>query len=162
MFFRNDVLKLCSKFTGEHPCRNAISIKLQSNFIEITLRHGCSPVNLLQVFRTPFPKNTSWRLLLKTLHRRCLRGFRTCSRFGSEYTRVFIIPRCWIYQDYTGFWTCLNNSWIWLIMPECAGICLSILEYAGIWMNMPNFSWVILVLHFSIAIPCYLNVWSLF
>ena len=31
----------CSKFTGEHPCRSAISIKLQSNFIEISLRHGC-------------------------------------------------------------------------------------------------------------------------
>ena len=30
-----------------------------SNFIEITLRHGCSPVNLLPIFRKPFPKNTS-------------------------------------------------------------------------------------------------------
>ena len=26
------VLKIFSKFTGEHPCRSAISIKLQSNF----------------------------------------------------------------------------------------------------------------------------------
>ena len=33
---------------------------LQSNFIEIILRHGCSPVNLLHIFRTPFPENT-WR-----------------------------------------------------------------------------------------------------
>ena len=40
------VLKIRSKFTGEHPCR--------SNFIEITLRHGCSPVYLLHIFRTPF------------------------------------------------------------------------------------------------------------
>ena len=38
---------------------------LQSNFIEITLPHGCSPVNLLHIFRTPFLKNTSGRLLLK-------------------------------------------------------------------------------------------------
>ena len=30
-----------------------ISIKLQSNFIEITLGHGFSPVNLLHIFRTP-------------------------------------------------------------------------------------------------------------
>ena len=37
---------------------------MQSNFIEITLRQGCSPVNLLHVFRTPFPKNTSGVLLL--------------------------------------------------------------------------------------------------
>ena len=31
---------------------------------EITLRHGCSPANLLHIFRTPFLKNTSVRLLL--------------------------------------------------------------------------------------------------
>ena len=37
---------------------------MQNNFIEITLRYGCSPVNLLQIFRTPFPKNTSGGLLL--------------------------------------------------------------------------------------------------
>ena len=37
---------------------------LQSNFIEIILWHGCSPVNVLHVFRTPFLKNTSERLLL--------------------------------------------------------------------------------------------------
>ena len=36
----------------------------QSNFIEITLRQGCSPVNLLHIFRTPFHKNASGGLLL--------------------------------------------------------------------------------------------------
>ena len=59
MFLRKGALKICSKFIGEHSCRSAISIKLQSNFIEIALEHGCSPVNLLQIFRTPFPRNTS-------------------------------------------------------------------------------------------------------
>ena len=54
VFLGKGVLKICSKFTGEHPCRSAIWIKLQSNFIEITLRHGCSAVNLLHIFRTPF------------------------------------------------------------------------------------------------------------
>ena len=34
------------------------------NFIEIALWHGCSPVNLLHIFRTPFPRNTSGWLLL--------------------------------------------------------------------------------------------------
>ena len=34
------------------------------NFIEITLQHGCSIVNLLHIFRTLFSKNTSERLLL--------------------------------------------------------------------------------------------------
>ena len=60
-------LKICSKFSGEHPRRSAISIKLQSNFIEIALLHGCSPVHLLHIFRTPFPKNTSGWLLLEIL-----------------------------------------------------------------------------------------------
>ena len=32
--------------------------------IEIILRHGCSPVNLLHIFRTPFTKSTFGRLLL--------------------------------------------------------------------------------------------------
>ena len=38
--------------------------KVASKVIKIALRHGCSPVNLLHIFRTPFPKNTSGRLLL--------------------------------------------------------------------------------------------------
>ena len=54
VFLGKSVLKKCSKFTGEHPCRRGISIKLQSNFIEIALRHGCSPINMLHIFRTPF------------------------------------------------------------------------------------------------------------
>ena len=58
VFLRKGVLEICSKFTGEHPCRGGISITLNGNFIEITLRHGCSPVNLQHIFRTPFPRNT--------------------------------------------------------------------------------------------------------
>ena len=64
MFLRKGVLKICSKFRGEHPCRSAISVKLQRNFTEIGLRHGCSPVRLLHILRTPFPRNTSGWLLL--------------------------------------------------------------------------------------------------
>ena len=45
VFLGKGVLKICSKFTREHPCWCAISIKLQSNFIEIRLPHGCSPVS---------------------------------------------------------------------------------------------------------------------
>ena len=67
MFLEKGVLKICTKFTGEHPCQSAISIKLQSNFIEITLRHGCSPVNLLHIFRTPFSRNTTGCLLLNLI-----------------------------------------------------------------------------------------------
>ena len=60
------VLEICSKFIGEHPCQCAISINLLCNFIEITLRHECSPVNLLHIFRAPFPSNTSGWLPLET------------------------------------------------------------------------------------------------
>ena len=58
------VLKICSKFTGGHPCRSVISIKFFRNFIEIALRHGCSPVNFQHIFRTPFYKNTYGGVLL--------------------------------------------------------------------------------------------------
>ena len=64
VFLGKAVLKICCKFTGDHPCRGVISMKLQSNFIKITLRHGCSPVNLQHIFRTAFPKNTSGWLLM--------------------------------------------------------------------------------------------------
>ena len=55
------VLKIFSKFTRKHLWRRAISVKFQ---IEITFRHECSPVNLLHISRTPFPKNTPEWLLL--------------------------------------------------------------------------------------------------
>ena len=64
VFLRKGVLKIRSKFTGEHPCQSAIWIKLLCNFIEIALHHQCSPVNLLHIFRTAFPRNTSGWLLL--------------------------------------------------------------------------------------------------
>ena len=67
VFLRKSVLKICSIFTGEHPYRSAISIKLESDFIEIALRHGCSPVNMVHIFRTPFPKSTYGGLLLSIL-----------------------------------------------------------------------------------------------
>ena len=70
VFLGKGVLKICSKFTREYPCRSVISIKLQSNFIEITFRHGCPPVNFLHIFKTFFPKIFfGWMLLfLHTLH----------------------------------------------------------------------------------------------
>ena len=65
VFLGKGVLKAFSKHTGEHPCQSVISIKLQSNFIEIILLHGCSPVNLLHNFRRKcFTKDTCGLLLL--------------------------------------------------------------------------------------------------
>ena len=50
VFLRKGVLKICSKFTGEHPCRRVIF-----------------KANLLHIFRAPSPRKTSGRLLLKTV-----------------------------------------------------------------------------------------------
>ena len=58
VFLGKNVLEICSKFAWEHPWWRVISIKLQCNFIEITLLHRYSPVNFLHIFRTPFNKNT--------------------------------------------------------------------------------------------------------
>ena len=85
------VLKKWSKFTGEHPCWSAISIKLQ---IEIALRHGCFPVNLLHIFRTPFLKNISGWLLLTnhdtaTNHISICRLNGSCSRPISRWSGIF-------------------------------------------------------------------------
>ena len=65
VFLGKSVLKIGSKFTGEHTCQWVISIKLLCNFTEIALWHGCSPLNLQQIFRTRFLKITSEWLLLK-------------------------------------------------------------------------------------------------
>ena len=57
------VLETCSKFTRDSKYQNAISRKLWSNFIEIALQYGRSPVKSKHIFRTPFCKNTSGLLL---------------------------------------------------------------------------------------------------
>ena len=67
VFLGKVVPKICSKLTGEHQSQNVISIKLLCNVIEIRLWNGCSPVNLLHIFRTHFLKNTYGRLLLTFL-----------------------------------------------------------------------------------------------
>ena len=104
VFLGKGVLKICSKFTGEHPCRSVISIKLQSNFTEIALRHGCSSVNLLHILRTPFLKNTSGRLLLDRAKMRpgtakpkkwewnCFENYRICEIVG--YVPEFLDAVC--------------------------------------------------------------------
>ena len=57
VFIGKGVLKICSKFTGEHPCRSCFATLLKS--------HGCTPVYFLHIFSSR--KNTSGGLLLKFL-----------------------------------------------------------------------------------------------
>ena len=65
-------IQRCSNFTGEYTYRSVISIKFLCKFIEITLwTFSCKfAVNLLHIFRTLFPKNTSGLLLLCLLLRK--------------------------------------------------------------------------------------------
>ena len=46
-------------------CRSVISVKLRTNFIEITLLDGCSTINLLHICRTAVFTNTYGELLLQ-------------------------------------------------------------------------------------------------
>ena len=61
-----------------------ISIKLESNFFDIALRHGCSPVNLLHIFRTSFPRNSSGWLLLIFMTSPCSNYW--CHQISSLFT----------------------------------------------------------------------------
>ena len=88
MLLRKGVPKIYSKCTGEYPCRCVLSIKLLCNFLEIALRHGFSPVNLLHILGTPFPRNTSgWLLLnrLKTVTNLALTKKRILRLFVPDY-----------------------------------------------------------------------------
>ena len=65
VFLGKGVLKIWSKFTGEHPCSSV-------SLIHCTSPYGCSPVMYkiccMPVFRTHFSKNTSgWLLLIYRL-----------------------------------------------------------------------------------------------
>ena len=69
VFLGESVLKIYSKLAGEHSW------------------HGCSPVNLLHIFRTPFCQNTSGGLLLAIESQ--IFGFREKSR---EKEDDFLLP----------------------------------------------------------------------
>ena len=60
--------------------------KVASNFIEITLRHWGSPVNLLHNFRTHFSQNTSGQLLLDLAF---IIETNPCIRNSDDYSHAF-------------------------------------------------------------------------
>ena len=53
---------------------------------KITLRHGCSPVNLWHIFRTPFLKNASGRLLIVVAERLILDDCRSPGYASDSFT----------------------------------------------------------------------------
>ena len=98
VYIGNGVLKICSKFTIELPCPSVISIKLQSNFIEIILRHGCSPANLLHIFRIFFSNYTSDGLLLFFLE---YFSEWTSHPFSLLFSHLRVIISCRYYDNIT-------------------------------------------------------------
>ena len=48
---------------------------MESNVIEIALQHGCSPLNLLHIFKIHLPKSTSEWLLLGDFLKVVLKNF---------------------------------------------------------------------------------------
>ena len=67
VLLRKGALKICRKFTGEHPCRSVTSIKLLCNLLKSHVDTG--------VFRPPLPKKTyGWQLLLcfQGVEKRCI------------------------------------------------------------------------------------------
>ena len=52
-FFQKRCSENMQQIFRRTPMPKCVFDKLLCNFIEITLRHGCSPVNLLHIFRTP-------------------------------------------------------------------------------------------------------------
>ena len=85
IFLRKDVVKICIKF----------------NFIEITLRHGCFPVNLLHIFRTVFLKNTSGWLLLNLVWNPVLHNHNVSkSTYGAHWASFSIKTNIVIFFSY--------------------------------------------------------------
>ena len=58
MFLAKGVLRICSKFTGEQPCRSAKQLYWNHSLAWV---FSCK---LLHIFRTPFPRSNSGWLLL--------------------------------------------------------------------------------------------------
>ena len=85
--------------------------KVAKQLYEITLRHGCSPVNLLHISRTPFTINTSERVLLDMVF-----GQSCLWKIFTKYVRkrvvfILIIHKSW--QDWEHFfWNRKMSSYV--------------------------------------------------
>ena len=77
------------------------------DFNKVALGDGCSPVNLLHIFRTPFPKNSSGRLLLYLI---LLTSANTiCSTYDILLpfeSKIFSFANCgyWLEKNVFFFW----------------------------------------------------------
>ena len=77
LFLGKAVLKICSKFTREHSCRSAISIKLQSNV-------GC-PTKSIHLFLQKSHTQSFYSFSLRKGSWEVLRLREVTIKFGNQY-----------------------------------------------------------------------------
>ena len=102
MVLEKGLLKICSQFTGEHPRRSVISIKLLCSFIEIVLWWRCSPTNLWILSRT-LP-DSSKQYLSEQINVEYLLLW----HFNIFLTSLYIIKNTWF--TYTLHWNYFDLS----------------------------------------------------
>ena len=104
VFLEKGFLKICSKFTG-------------NNFIKITLQHGCSPVNLLHIFGTPFlrtPLGGCFKFLSTHFYRKWVKHiYAIISEWWSIYS-LFGQKQC--LSSLESITACFCRSWICFAM----------------------------------------------
>ena len=91
--------------------------KVACNFTEITRRHGCSSLNLLHIFRTSFPQNTSGGLLLFVINSCFFKHF-----FIGRIVWNPFFNRCWPVLDkirrVVRFFLNVLNDIIWFVVKS--------------------------------------------
>ena len=87
------LIKRCSE-NMQQIYKKIFMPKCGFNFIEITLQNGCSPVNLLYIVRTRFPKNTSGGLLPENVWTIPILAGKYMFRVASKNTSYWKI--CWL------------------------------------------------------------------
>ena len=94
-----------------------------NNFTEIALQHGCSPVHLLHIFRTPFPRNTcGWLLLI--VHDD-LDSYPLFLPFQLKLSHHFLVPKFVFFFSFISSSFSLNFSWMNLInLLTCVLSCV--------------------------------------
>ena len=78
------------------------------NFIEITFRHECSFVNLLHIFRIPFPKNTIGGLLLNLENKSVINTLKQNFISVCFHVYKFLVLLC-LYEVYMRFKWLVNT-----------------------------------------------------
>ena len=97
-------------------CRSVILVKLQTNFIEITLPHGYPPVNVLHICKTVALANTYGELLLKMFiqHTCHIFQYQFASKLGYFLIYIWIVQcsdvQCWDIQVFYSISFVFQNS----------------------------------------------------